>query len=134
MKKENRRFEGGRGEHSEKPSEIPKRGWFEILKRVKAQVKEDHVQIVSAGGGFYLFLALFPTLAAAISAYGLLVEPSQVEAQIEQVAAMLPQEAHDAISEIARNVSDKSGQVLGWGMALSIALSLWSANKGTKAL
>lgn len=126
--------ESGQGHHAQKPTEITRQGWWAILKRVKQQTDDDQIPIVSAGIAFYFFLAIFPLLAAVVSIYGLVVTPESAEQQISQMAGSLPEEAHDAISEIARNAASNSDSTLGWATALSILVSIWSANKGTKAL
>ncbi|MCC9136975.1 YihY/virulence factor BrkB family protein [Pontibacter silvestris] len=123
-----------RGRQAEKPSEIPGAGWKEVMLRVKDQLSTDNINIVAAGVAFYFFLALFPTIAAIISIYGLLTEPAQVEQQMEQLTAFLPQEAHQLLTDRLRSVAQKSSTTLGWGVLLSILLSLWSANSGTKSL
>lgn len=102
--------------------------------RVKDQISSDNIGIVSAGVAFYFFLALFPTLTAIISIYGLVTDPATVEQQMEQLTNVLPQEAHQLLTEQLRSIAEKSGSSLGWGVALSILLSLWSANSGTKSL
>ena len=38
------------GREAERPGEIPPRGWFAILKRVKAEVKDDLRRWESEGG------------------------------------------------------------------------------------
>ena len=124
----------GRGRQAKKPTEIPKRGWIDIAKRVKDQITIDHIPIVAAGIAFYFFLAIFPALAAVISVYGLVVEPAQVASQIASLAAGLPQNAQEMISGFGEQLTGKSGGQLGWGVALSILVSLWSANQGTKAV
>lgn len=125
---------GSRGHEAEKPIEIPKKGWKDIAIRVKDQIKYDHVTVMAAGVAFYFFLTLFPTIAAALSIYGLVMDPAQVEQQMSQLANILPSQAHDMISGILEKNAGKAGEALGWSLALSILLSLWSANKGTKAL
>src|SRR5690606_36550826 len=94
----------------------------------------DHVQVVAAGVAFYFFFALFPAFAALVSIYGLVTDPVQVERQMSQLTAALPQQAHDLIADILRQVASKSGGSLGFGLVFSIVLSLWSANKGVTAL
>lgn len=123
-----------RGHNAKKPTQIPKKGWKDIASRVKDQLTKDHVSIVSAGIAFYFFLAIFPTIAAALSIYGLLMEPAQVEQQMSQLANALPEQAHQMVSKILEQQSEKSGSSLGWSLVLSILISLWSANKGTKAV
>ncbi|WP_224994230.1 YihY/virulence factor BrkB family protein [Cesiribacter sp. SM1] len=123
-----------RGRNAKKPTQIPKKGWKDIASRVKDQLTKDHVTIISAGIAFYFFLAIFPTIAAALSIYGLLMEPAQVEQQMSQLANALPEQAHQMVSKILEQQSEKSGSSLGWSLVLSILISLWSANKGTKAV
>ena len=102
--------------------------------RVKDQLGKDNISIVAAGVAFYFFLALFPTLAAIISIYGLVTDPMEVERQMEQLAAHLPQDTHQMLNERLRSIAQDSGSTLGWGVALGILLSLWSANSGMKSL
>ena len=120
--------------HAAKPSNIPKSDWKEIFKRVKTQIKDDHIQIIAAGIAFYSFLSIFPTIAAAISIYGLVMDPMEVQAQLSKLASILPTEAHQLISGILEKTANKSDSSLGWSLIISILLSLWSANKGTTAI
>jgi uncharacterized BrkB/YihY/UPF0761 family membrane protein len=41
--------EAARGRHADRPQEIPSRGWLDIAKRVKNQIKRDRLSIVAAG-------------------------------------------------------------------------------------
>ncbi|MEX0685082.1 MAG: YihY/virulence factor BrkB family protein [Balneolales bacterium] len=127
--------ENSDNDHSaEKPSQITKKGWKDIAMRVKDQIAVDHISIVSAGVAYYFFLALFPSLIAAISIYGLIMDPAQVEQQMNQVANILPDQAAQMISGILQDVAGQSGQTLGWGLLLSLLFSLWSAHQGTSAV
>ncbi len=123
-----------RGHSAEKPSQIPMKGWKDISLRVKKQLTNDHVSIVSAGIAFYLFLAIFPAIAAALSIYGLVMEPAQVVQQMSQLTNVLPEQAHQMISGILERQSEKTGSSLGWSLVLSVLISLWSANKAAKAV
>ncbi|GAB3528408.1 YihY/virulence factor BrkB family protein [Pontibacter brevis] len=123
-----------KGRAAEKPSDIPGKGWKEVMLRVKDQLSTDNISIVAAGVAFYFFLAVFPLLTATISIYGLVMDPVEVEQQMEQLTTVLPQEAQQIITDRLRNIAESSGTALGWGVILSILLSLWSANNGTKSL
>jgi len=123
-----------KGRKADKPSQIPGAGWKDVMLRVKEQVSSDNMSIVAAGVAFYFFLALFPTLAAIISIYGLVTEPAQVEQHMEQLTAYLPKDTQQMLTERLRSIAQQSSSALSWGVALSILLSLWSANSGTKSL
>lgn len=127
-------MENSRGHQAEKPKQIPKKGWKDIGKRVFGQIKKDNLDIVAAGVAFYFFLAIFPTLAATISIYGLVTDPAQVQSQLSQITSAMPQEVGQVISERLKSIAGESNQTLGWSVVISILISLWSANKGTKAL
>lgn len=122
------------GHFASTPWEIPFKGWKQVLIRVKDQIKTDYVSIVAAGVAFYMFLALFPAIAAIFSIYGLVVDPAQVEQQLSQVAQTLPEETYDMISNILTQTAEKSSQSLSWSLIISILISLWSANKATAAM
>src|SRR6056297_2572560 len=122
------------GRESKQPRDFPRRGWIQIGKRVKDQIQVDHIPIVAAGVAFYFFLALFPLLAALLSTYGLFVTPAEAEAQMDELAVILPEKVHQLISDFGQSLTSDSDDALGWGVLLSILISLWSANKGSKAL
>jgi hypothetical protein len=78
------------GREAERPSEIPRRGWFAVLKRVKAEVKEDNVPLLAAGVAFYAMLAIFPAIIAVVTVYGMVADPAQVKSQVNELAKSLP--------------------------------------------
>lgn len=131
---EHRKHSFNRGQRAEKPGEIPPGGWKDIGKRVYSQLQDDHVQIVSAGVAFYFFLSMFPMIVAAISVYGLLLDPSQIQQHITELGSVLPPEAYQIVQGIMEPLLEKPSETFGWGLAISILISLWSANKGTSAL
>lgn len=103
-----------RGRDADKPSDIPKRGWKDIALRVKNQISEDHISIVAAGVTFYAFLAIFPAIAAVVSVYGLVVDPATVEQQFAQLAAILPAQARDLLTEQLRRLQANPMPRLVW--------------------
>lgn len=123
-----------RGRGATRPTEIPKQGWRDIALRVKDQVAEDNVDMISAGVAFYLFFALFPALLAGLSIYGLFADPATVAEQIQALAAYMPAEVQGIIGEQLTNITTASGQALGLGVLIGIGVALWSAMKGVKAL
>lgn len=122
------------GRAAETPFQIPRRGWLQIGRRVVRQVGADNVQIVSAGIAFYFFLSLFPGIAACLSIYGLLNTPGEAAVQMEKLRTFVPGEAFSLISDFAGQLSAGPQRALGWGVAVSVMLGVWSANKGTSAL
>lgn len=134
MSKRAHSSEDAHGRLAKTPSEIPKRGWFDIVKRVFREISDDNVSIISAGVAFYAFLAIFPAIAAIISIYGLVVDPQTVQQQLSSVAEVLPKQASQLMRSQLSQIVKGSPTALGWGLFLSVFLSLWSANRGTSAL
>ncbi|MFA5516629.1 MAG: YihY/virulence factor BrkB family protein [Desulfuromonadales bacterium] len=123
-----------RGRQARKPGEIPKQGWRDVVLRVKDEQKRDNLSVVAAGVAFYSLLAIFPALAAAVSIYGLVADPAQLQQQLQSLSQMLPQQAYQILDQQLSSLVRQSGQALGLGVALGILVALWSANKGMKAL
>lgn len=119
---------------AEKPKQLKWQAWKQIGKRVKSQLTVDHISIVSAGVAFYFFLSLFPTFIAAISIFGLVMEPAQIQQQISEMAHILPDQSSQMISNILEGIADKSGKSLSWSLVWSILFSLFTAMQGTKAV
>ena len=66
------------GGTADRPRDIPRRGWFQVLRRARTEAKADQVPLIAAGVAFYAFLAIFPAIIAAVLLYGLVADPSQV--------------------------------------------------------
>ncbi|MGY4568444.1 hypothetical protein ACVWY5_001514 [Bradyrhizobium sp. USDA 3256] len=60
-----------RGRQASSPSEIPARGWKDILLRVYSNISEHRMLALAAGMTYYSLLAIFPALAALVAIYGL---------------------------------------------------------------
>lgn len=123
-----------RGEDAKWPHQIPLRGWFDIGKRVWHEMKADNVQIVSAGVAFYFFLAIFPTIVAAVSIYTLVLDPARIEEQVSHLQLFLPEQSFGMLNNFLDPILKQSNHEIGWGLAISILISIWSSNKGTNAL
>lgn len=126
--------EAGQGRDATRPSEIPARGWWAILKRTAQQVSEDRVMAEAAGITFYALLALFPALAALISIYGLFADPQQVERHLGTLEGLVPGGGMDILHDQVKRIAGQAGGALGFGVVIGILTSLWSANQGMKAL
>ena len=124
----------GTGEGATKPTEIPKAGWWAILKRTWAQMSEDNVSMLAGGVAFFAMLSIFPALTAMVSLYGLVADPRTVEQQVTAMGAVLPPEALQIISGWLHNLVEQPTQKFGISLIVSVALALWSARAGTGML
>ncbi len=122
------------GNHENKPSDFDGSDWKDIAKRVKEQLREDHLQITAAGIAFYFFLALFPAMAAFVSLYSMWMDPAQIQEHLESLRNIMPGKAHELIVGIVEPISQQPASSLGWTGVLSLLFTLYSANKGTAAI
>src|SRR5918997_1179227 len=123
-----------RGRGAESPREVPPRGWKDVLVRVMRQVKSDNVPLLAAGVAFFALLALVPSLVALVSVYGLVAEPADIQRNIEDALAAAPTEVRDLVSSQLSSIVESEPSGLRLGVAVGLALALWSASRGVKYL
>src|SRR6185369_15062945 len=108
------------GEEAEKPTEIPPRGWWQVVRRAFTESSADNVPILAGGVAFFAFLAIFPAIIAALTIYGLVADPQTVVAQVRDLSAALPQEAQPILADQLQSVASASGGALGVGLVISL--------------
>jgi membrane protein len=130
-----REIEGKRrGREADWPSEIPAAGWKDIAWRLYAALNNDRVLLVAAGVTFYLLLALFPALAAFVSVYGIVSDPQTIADQIAYLGSMMPAAALELIQGQLQSLAQQDTDALGIGFLVGLAIAIWGANSGIKAL
>ncbi len=122
------------GRDAEKPSDVPARGWVAIFKRVKAEIKNDHLSLLAAGVAFKALLSLFPTVIAAVTIWGLIASPQEITRQISSFASALPEEASTLLTDQMTQVASGSAGALSLALVGSLLLALWSASGGMAGL
>ncbi len=126
--------EAAHGREADRPQEIPSRGWVDVAKRVKTQIKRDRLSIVAAGVAFYGLLAVFPGLVALVGLYGLLVDPAQVEQHVSAISHMLPPQAAELLLGQLHDLTNTDRRALGAGAIGGLLLALWSASSAVRTL
>ena len=124
----------GRGRSAEKPSDIPAKGWMDILWRVVEGIQNDRVMLVAAGVTFYGLLALFPATAALVSLYGLFSDATTINNHLNLVSGFLPEGALQIVGDQVKRIAGQSQGTLGVAFLGTLAVSLWSANAATKSI
>jgi membrane protein len=123
-----------RGREATGVSEIPARGWKDILRRTWDEVTNDHVLLIGAGVTFYALLALVPALTALVSIYGLFADPATLEQHVSQLQGIVPEGGLSVLREQLGRLAAQGETKLGLTSVVSLAIALWSANSGMKAL
>jgi membrane protein len=119
------------GTHADTPARIPPKGWWEALRRGYREFNADQMGLIAAGVAFKAFLSIVPTLIAAMLLYGLVVDPSQVQRQVESLSGVLPTSAQDLLRQQMDTLVATNRRDLGIGLVISLLVALWSASGGT---
>src|SRR5690242_13914541 len=126
--------EDPRGRHAESPTQIPKRGWKDILVRSYREFKADNISMVAAAAAFYAWLALLPAVLSAIMLYGLFADPDQVSRQFEQLTKNLSEDVRNTLAQPVEQATSGAGGGLTIGVIIAIAGAVWSASGGMNGL
>lgn len=118
------------GINADRPTDIPRRGWVQIVKRSWAENNADNMPIIAGGVAFFAFLSIFPALIATISIYGLVASPEQVAEQIESLSDQLPDTAQDILTQQLTDITSNAGGALTFGLIASVLGALWTASGG----
>ena len=89
---------------------------------------------IAAGVTFFVLLAIFPAIAALVSVYGLFADPSTIRLHLDELSTLLPGGAIEIVGDQLTRVASGATSTLGVTFLFTLALSLWSANAGMKAL
>ncbi|MEZ4321646.1 MAG: YihY/virulence factor BrkB family protein [Myxococcota bacterium] len=102
--------------------------------RVWRSASSDHLSLVAAGVAFYALLSLFPALGFGVALYGLVADSNDVLRALEVVRGVVPGDAYALLTDQLIRISEGPDTALSVGAVVGLALALWSANRGTKAL
>lgn len=126
--------QAGHGRDSSSPLQIPWAGWKDILWRTYVRIGEDRLLATAAGVVFFGLLAVFPAITALVSSYGLFTNPSTIGANLQTLALMLPAGSFEIVQDQIARVLEKGDTALGATFLFGLALAIWSANAGVKAV
>jgi membrane protein len=124
----------GRGRAADTSSQIPPAGWKDIFWRIYQNIPEHRILAIAAGVTFYALLAIFPGIAALVALYGLFADPSTISRHLADLSSVLPSGAIDVIGDQLKRLTEQGNARLGFAFLLGLAISVWSANAGVKAL
>lgn len=108
--------------------------WKTILYRTYEDINEDRLLALAAGVVFYALLALFPAITALVSSYGLFADVSTVSDHLARLSDLMPQSAFGIVNEQVRRIVSRPGGNLSFAFVFGLALAIWSANAGVKAI
>ena len=129
-----RAVERGRGRGAHTPSQIPWRGWKDVIVRTYRRIQDNRVLAVAAGVAFYSLVALFPAIAAGVSSYALFANVATISKHLSIASDIIPAGSLDLLSAEITRIAAKSDGKLTFGFLLGLGIALWSSNAGMKAI
>jgi membrane protein len=108
--------------------------WRRALLSTYAEINDDRLLAVAAGVVFYGLLAIFPSIAAFVSLYGLFADSTTISNHLSLLSGILPGGALDILQEQIARIVGNTGGSLSLAFASSVGIALWSANAGMKAM
>jgi membrane protein len=119
----------------ERPSPIVDRAdWWAIASSTWHRIFTDNLSALAAAAAFYALLAIFPTLTAVVSVYGLVADPSMVERQVLALDQLLPPEAAKLVATWLQALVQGPPARFGVGLLIGVLLALWSMWSATGML
>jgi membrane protein len=128
------RTDEDRGRAAQAPTDIPPKGWKDIVLRIYHGISEDRIVSIAAGVTFFVLLALFPGIAGLVALYGLYADAPSITQHLAAITGILPEGGVQIIRDQIERLTAQPSQRLGWATIAGLGVSLWSANAGMKAM
>lgn len=113
---------------------LAKRRWIQILIGTYKSISADRVLAVAAGVTFYGLLAVFPAVAALVSLYSLFTEPVAIKGHMDELSSLLPGGVVQVVGDQIQRISSAGTGTLGLSFVIGVAIAIWGANAGVKAV
>ncbi|MGZ3103041.1 YihY/virulence factor BrkB family protein [Streptomyces sp. H62] len=108
------------------PTELPKRSWSALLRRVISEFKDDELTDRAAALTYYGILSLFPALLVLVSLLGIAGQSATQEV-LDNIQKLAPGPARDIITDAVEQLQAKAG--LGSVLAVvGLVGAVWSAS------
>src|ERR1700712_1402176 len=108
------------GRHAHAPSQIPWKGWKQVLRRTFSEMISDRIGLAAGGCAFYATLALSPAISMLVSVYGLAFDPQTVEPQMRVLKHLLPGPAYSLIADRVHVLVSKDPGTLTISLIVSV--------------
>jgi membrane protein len=110
----------------DKPTKLPRRSWWNVLKRTAKEFREDNLTDWAAALTYYGVLSLFPALLVLVSILGL-VGQAATEPLVENVGEFAPGAAKEIVTSAIEDLQKSQGAA-GVLFIVGLAAALWSAS------
>jgi membrane protein len=110
-----------------KPSELSRRSWWAVLKRVASEYQRDNLSDWAAALTYYAMLSIFPGLLVLVSGLRLLGR-SAVTTVVDNLTQVAPGTARDIVKAAVNNILNGGQNTASILAIVSLLGALWSAS------
>jgi membrane protein len=110
-----------------------RRGW-DVAVNLWQRLSDHNTSSLAAAVAFYSFLSIFPALTALVSLYGLVANPDDLRRELDALRTVLPSDVVSPVSSWLTDLIHKPRAHFSLGLAISVAVSVWSARYATATL
>lgn len=114
------------GDTPDKPTELPTRSWWDVLKRTVKEFQGDNLTDWAAALTYYATLSIFPALLAVVSVLGLFGQAT-TQSLIDNLSAMAPGAARQTLNTVLQALQSNP-RAAGIAAIMGIVVALWSAS------
>ncbi len=104
--------------------------WVQLVREVIVAQGQTRISLVASGAAFWLVIALFPTVIAAVNIFGLIFSPEDIVNAINEINAPGTGSITSLISAQAQDVAGSTVSSLTFGLVISLLLALWAVSNG----
>lgn len=113
---------------------LPPSAWWSVLKRVYVMNDFHNLPLLAAGVAFFAFLAFVPFIASTVLLYSFLGDPETVAASLDLAQRFVPEDVTRILERQLTQIIATNNTVKGFGLALSLLLSLYGATRAATAM
>ncbi len=110
------------------------RDWFRVLWRFVLDFGRNDLSLMAAGVAFFAMLALFPGIAALVSFYGILADPTAIKTNMVLLKPLMPDNVYPLLDRQVSMLLRTDQSALGAASLISLVFATWSARAGITAL
>ncbi|MGY6662893.1 MAG: YihY/virulence factor BrkB family protein [Glycocaulis sp.] len=109
-------------------------GPIAIIVRSITRVLQREVMLYAGGASFFALLSIFPAIAVIASIYGLVQDQADAVQQVSRIARVLPGDVADLVMSQLTRLATTSPTLLTLQGFVALAIALFAASRGTKAI
>jgi membrane protein len=102
--------------------------------RIVARQSSYRLSLAAAGVAFWLVIALFPAIVAVILAFGLVLDPEDLAADVGAIGRRAPDSLASVLGQQAETVAGTYSGTISIGLVVSLVVVLWGVSSGAYAL